>query len=386
MTKNIRKIISVLCAVILAVGVIVPTWSAGAQRALPWLEEDNLLEQILQRDGYLEGIWYPWFTHDSLGHNLTGNETMQTWAQNRWYDFSSVGLDDYGAAKAYQEIYNLKVMGYNILAFAGSAYGEGVIYDDNGDVLGIKKDYLQNVRRFLNMCRKLDMPLMWNICFHSSSVPDYYGMEPWWVINAMYSNPTIADHYAERFVRPLCEVLAEYPDVIAIVALTDEIENETNDSEIGNLFSGGRAMYGTTLEDIQYFVSAMNDVVKEELPNVARTVAVNNSDKARYGDLDLDLNGHNTYSNDGNCPWPEDMVANAPCFLSEYNVGSSSNFSEAEMTRRHIAYRDTMKDKGYVGGFQWAWQPTAYGGPHDLLAADAKSVTDFRDYAYDIRS
>ncbi|MBQ4332433.1 MAG: carbohydrate binding domain-containing protein, partial [Clostridia bacterium] len=385
MTKTIRKILSVVCAIVLAVGAIAPAWSVSAQRMLPWLEEDNLLEQILQRDGYLEGVWFPWFTHDNLGHGLTGNDTMMKWAHNRWYDFSSVGLDAYGAAKVYQEIYNLKAMGFNIMAYAGSAYGEGVIYDDNGDVLGIKKDYLQNVRRFLDMCRQVGMPLLWNICFHSSSVPDYYGMESWWIINAMYGDPTIADHYAERFVRPLCKVLAEYPDVIAIVALTDEIENETNDSEIGNLFSGGRAMYGTTLADIQYFVSAMNDVVKEEMPDVARTIAANNVDKARYGDLDLDLNGHNTYSSEGDCGWPEDMVANAPVFLSEYNVSSSSNYSEAEMTRRHTIYRDNMKARGLIGGFMWAWQPTSRGGPHDLLAAGTTTVTDFREFVYAIR-
>ncbi|MBQ4333411.1 MAG: hypothetical protein IJC33_06515, partial [Clostridia bacterium] len=385
MTKTIRRILSILCAIVLMVGAIAPAWSVSAQRMLPWLEEDNLLEQILQRDGYIEGVWFPWFTHHGLGHGLTGNETMMKWGNNLWYDFSTVGLDAYGAAKVYQEIYNLKAMGFNMLAYAGSGYGEGVIYDDNGDVLGIKKDYLPNVRRFLDMCRQIGMPLLWNICFHASSVPEYYGMEPWWIINAMYSDPTIADHYAERFVRPLCKVLAEYPDVIAIVALTDEIENETNDSEIGNLFSGGRAMYGTTLENVQYFVSAMNDVVKEEMPDVARTVAVNNVDKSRYGDLDLDLNGHNTYSNSGSSYTLEEMVANAPAFLSEYNVSTRTTLTEAEHIRINRAFRDTMKANGYVGGFMWAWQPTDLGGPHSLLNANAKSVTDFREFVYDIR-
>ncbi len=352
------------------------------KKYLPWVEEDNLLEQILQRDGFIEGVWFPWFTHDNLGHGLTANEAMTLYVGQQW---ASVGIDDYGANKVYREIYNLKVMGFNMMAYAGSAYGEGVIYDDNGDVLGIKADYMKNIRRFLTMCRDIGMPILWNICFHSSSVPDYYGMDAWNYINAMYGNREIADHYAERFVRPLCEVLAEFPDVVAIVALTDEIENETNDSEIGNNFTGGRAMYGNNLDDIQYFVTAMNNVVKEELPNVARTIAANNIDKARYAELDLDLNGHNTYNNNGECSWPEEMVADAPVFLSEYNVSASSHHSEAEMARRHIAYRNDMKLKGHIGGFMWSWQPNSYGEAHSMLPTGADSVTDFRDYLYDVR-
>ncbi|MBR5524025.1 MAG: hypothetical protein IKU51_01995, partial [Clostridia bacterium] len=380
MRKFGKIIISLLCAALLTVGMVAPALSATAERYLPWLQEDTLVEQILQRDGFIEGIWFPWFTHDSLGHGLTANEVMTKYVGQQW---ATVGIDDYGANKVYQEIYNLKVMGYNMIAYAGSAYGEGVVYDDNGDVLGIKREYLENIRRFLTMCRQIGMPVMWNICFHTSSVPDYYGMDAWWIINTMYGNPTVADHYAERFVRPLCQVLAEFPDVVAIVALTDEIENETNDSEIGNLFSGNRAMYGNNLDDIVYFVTAMNDVVKEEMPNTARTVAVNNVDKSRYGHLELDLNGHNTYNNYGNNYKPEDMVADAPAILSEYNVASA--MSEEEYKRIHRLFRDNMKTSGYVGGFMWCWQPNDYGGTHSIVPANPSSVSDFREYAYDIR-
>ncbi|MBR5524235.1 MAG: hypothetical protein IKU51_03080, partial [Clostridia bacterium] len=377
MCKRSTRLTALVCSLFLFVGLVCPALSATAERYLPWTEEETLLDQILQRDGFIEGVWFPWFK-DSIGHSLTTNETMTTYAS---FEFADLGMDENGAANIYREIYNLKVMGFNMMAYAGSPYGEGVVFDDNGDVLGVKKDYLNNMRRLLSMCREIGMPVLWNICFHASALPERYGMDAWNIVTSMYGNPEIADHYAERFVRPVCEVLAEFPDVVAIVSLTDEIENETNDSEIGNLFTGGRAMYGYNLDDVQYFVSAMNDVVKEELPNFPRTIAVNNTDKARYASLDLDLNGHNTYNNNGNCSWPDEMVANAPAFLSEYNVGSGSSFSEEEMTRIHISFRDNMELKGHVGGFVWSWVD---GGAHSLRV-EGKTVTDFREYLFNIR-
>ena len=72
-------------------------------------------------------------------------------------------------------------------------------------------------------------------------------MEGWHVICQMLGNPEIADHYAERFVRPLCEMLAEYPDVVAIVSIADEPENQINDLGKGDHFdTKGREMYGVT--------------------------------------------------------------------------------------------------------------------------------------------
>ena len=125
---------------------------------------------------------------------------------NNW---STVAMDTVGADKIYHEIYNLKAMGYNLLGYGGSIYDEGVIFDENGDVLGGKQEFLDNARRLLNMCREIGMPVMWTICFHSSSSPESHGMDAYNLFAQKYANPTIADHYAQRFVRPVCEMLAE---------------------------------------------------------------------------------------------------------------------------------------------------------------------------------
>ena len=291
-----KALLSLLCAVVLLMGVVpfsAFTVSAEMGCDFPWTSKQTLLEQIIQRDGLLDGVWFPWFNAGGSGHNLTGNDVMA-----KYYDAANarVEMDYIGADKIYQQIYNLKAMGFNMMAYGGSIYGEGVIYDEYGDVKGIKQEYLDNARRLLNMCREIGMPVMWNVYFHCSSAPHYYGMQGWNIMCRMLGDRTVADHYAERFVKPLCQMLAEYPDVVALVSIADEPQNQVNDLGKGDHFdTKGREMYGVNHDDMIYFMQQINEVAREELPNVARTVASNNGNKTIYRDFDLDLMGHNQY-------------------------------------------------------------------------------------------
>lgn len=95
---GIKVLLPVLCTVALltaAVGVLL-TRGAESDPATPVATAENptalSVATILERDGYLEGIWWPWFTHDDLGHGFTANETMVEYVGNNW---STVGIDRY---------------------------------------------------------------------------------------------------------------------------------------------------------------------------------------------------------------------------------------------------------------------------------------------------
>ena len=382
MKKNVfRSLLTLLCALCLLMGAIPVTAAVAPGGDFAWTKSDKpmLIEQILQRDGLIDGIWFPWFDGGNVGHSLTGNELMVRYYGSGW---SRPALDTVGADKIYHEIYNLKAMGYNLLGYGGSIYDEGVIFDEYGDVLGVKQEFLDNARRLLDMCREIGMPVMWTICFHSSSSPNYHGMDAYNIISQKYANPTIAKHYAERFARPVCEMLAEYPDVVALVAITDEIENEINDSEEGNHFGGARDTYGVTEEDMVYFMKQVTKVAREELPNVALTMASNDTNKAMYNGFDLDLMGHNRYDNNANIPTVEEYYSDAPMIMTEYNVGGDAPFTSELFAQRLITFRKKMMDYGYKGGIQWAWM---HNGRHastsyyllDSVAPSGQPNTDF---------
>ena len=390
-----KRVLSLLCAVLMLVGLV------PAAAALPdidkmggdfaWTDKDEpmLIEQILERDGFIDGIWFPWFGGSAGGHGLTGNELMAKYYNSSANsDWNRVELDYIGADKIYQQIYNLKAMGYNIMAYGGSIHGEGVVFNESGNVIGIKQEYLDNARRLLDMCREIGMPVMWNVYFHCSSMPNYNGIDGWKVICQMLGNQEVARNYAKNFVAPLCEMLAEYPDVVALVSIADEPENEINDVGKGNQFEGDRAMYGVTQADMVYFMKQINDTVREKLPNVARTVASNNQNKAIYRDFDLDLMGHNRYADALNqYPNVEDFVTDADPILTEYNLGWNKQTDDG-YTQMHIGFREEMVRKGYKGGFSWCWMPDR--GDNDdgasyYLIRSRYDVTSFRKCVTDLK-
>ena len=382
--RKCKVLLPILCSLALLLSVFSAVMVSGSA-TLPWRDDaqPTELDKIIERDGYLEGIMFPWFTHSALGHGLTSNELMTEYVGNSW---GTVGMEQWGVAKIYREIYNLKALGFNIMGYEGSPYGEGVVYDANGDVLGIEEEYLNNIRVFLDICREVGMPVAWTVTFHSTTLNDYYenGKLAWDVIAQAYSNPVIADHYAEKFVKPLCDVLNEYKDVVVLMVSSVELENEINDSEIGNHFDQ-RYLYGVNQEEMLYFINAVTEAVKEKMPNVPRTLAANTKDMTIYEGIDFDFLGVNNYNINSRVPDINDMKATLPMLGTEFGFGDNVEIEDEVWTIKQIRFRDNFMEEGYVGWFYWCWSATGYGGAYDLLAGDGKSTTDFRAGAFTIK-
>ena len=61
---RMKRLLTLLCAVALLLALIpVGAVPVSAGKVLKHRTETTLLEKILERDGFIEGIWYPWFTH-----------------------------------------------------------------------------------------------------------------------------------------------------------------------------------------------------------------------------------------------------------------------------------------------------------------------------------
>ena len=341
------------------------------------LPEANSVANILERDGYLEGIWFPWLTHDDLGHGFTANETMVKYVGNAW---STVGIDKYGDQYLLEQIYNLKALGFNIMGYEGSIYAEGVIFDENGDVVGIKEDYLQNTRRFLDLCREAEMPVLWTVCCHSTSAVSYYNLEVWYRMTQMYAVKEVADHYVERFVKPLCAVLAEYPDVVVMCAATSEVENEMNDPDMGN-FTEERETYGVPRESMLYFVNAVADALAQELPDVDRTLCGSTDNMTIYSETNLTYLGHQEYNADSRADDIANFRSPLPMLITEFGLGDGKYPSEEELVNAQLRFRDNFRAKDWSGWFMWCWSSHSSGSSYDLIAKNG-GLTDFRKVAY----
>lgn len=341
--------------------------------------EPNSVANILERDGHLEGIWWPWFTHDDLGHGLTANETMVKYVGDAW---STVGVDRYSDGYLLKQIYNLKALGFNIMGYEGSIYAEGVIFDENGDVVGIKADYLQNVRRLLDLCRRAGMPVLWTVCCHSTSAVSYYNLEVWYRMTQMYAVREVADHYAERFVKPLCAVLAEYPDVVVMCAATSEVENEMSDADMGN-FTEDRETYGVTRESMLYFINKVADTLAQELPDVDRTLCGSTDNMTMYSETNLTFIGHQEYNSAASADDISKFRSPLPMIATEFGLGDEQYPDETTLTKKQILFRENFREKGWSGWFMWCWSPKSGGSSYDLIKKNG-DLTDFRLVAYEL--
>jgi hypothetical protein len=270
-----------------------------------------------------------------------------------------VGIDNYNNTQLEQEIFNLRALGYNMMAYAGSPWGEGRVNDTNTwECTGVRDEYLKNIRRFLDICRKVNMPVVWYIHFHSSAVPEYASLDMHYRIEQVKGNREYSDSYAENFVKPVCEVLAEYRDVVVMCGIADETFNEINDSEAGDKFAeGDREQYGVTQEDSMYFHTQIGKMVKQVMPDMPTTCADNADQYAMYGDAILDMPGRNQYSFGTNPSCSVDKGwATGPLLAGEYGLGGSG-YSEDTWANTIIEKRENYLAAGYSGFFQWAYEP-----------------------------
>lgn len=324
---------------------------------------------ILNVDGYIDGVWIPWLTHSWLGSSLAASdlEAYDSYlgtdgsTKDYWQTMTQVGIDNYNNTQLEMEIFNLRALGYNAMAYAGSPWGEGRENDLNTwECTGVKTQYLQNIRRFLDICRRAQMPVVWYLHFHSSAVPGYASLDMWYKIAQVQGNKEYADSYAENFVKPVCEVLAEYRDVVVMCGIADETFNEINDSDLGDKFEEGRDQYGVTEEDSMYFHAQIGKMVKEVMPDMPTTCADNADQYAMYGDAILDMPGRNQYSSGTtpSCSVSEGW-ATGPLMAGEYGMGGSSGaYTEDNWSTTMVNKRQAYLDAGYSGFFQWAYEPT----------------------------
>lgn len=403
-----KVLLPILCVVALCVsafGMLGITGSANSTTTVKSVYDDDgdgvvTAWDIIERDGYIEGCWYPWFTHSWLGSSLCESSEMEaidswfdadkylsngttTATKDYWQNMNECGFDQLGAEQIKMEIFNLKALGFNMMAYMGSPWGEGVKFETGTwKPIGVKDEYLKNMRNLLNICREVGMPVLWYVHCHSSAVPAYASLDMWYRITQSYSYP---EEYAENFVEPVAKVLAEYRDVVVMVGLTDELENEMNDSNYvadPKFDEGDRHEYGVTQELALKFQGAIGQKIKEIMPDMPTTFASNKEDFAMNGESMIDFVGRNQYTSsssgkDLSTAWPI-----GPMLATEYGTGDGTyGGTEDEWANVLIEKRNNFLNLGYTGFFHWAYQPTlstGNAGGNQYLKKGATMVHHFR--------
>ena len=357
MKQRMTKLLALVAAVLLlaeGLAVAAPKIEAadGAIVAPPEESGQSPYEMLLERDGFLNGINYLWIDD---GH---------TFADNQIYGFTeNTFTDGDGEAIVYNDMYNIKALGYNsihIMLCGGRM--EGVIFDENGHILGLSEEYKRNFRRFLEILDETDTYFAAFLQFHTTKIYSELGKEAWDRATQYYGNEEVRQEYITHVMRPMLEIVSEFKHRLLFLAMGDELENEINDVDVDWNYEKDRAVYGVSFEDMYGYYSDMIDLCKEVIPEAKRTIGTNWDDLWQYGELDLDAMGRNVYSRFGDDFQhidDERYKTGLPMYFPEWGINCwTYDMDYPTFMERNILMLNEIKARGYFGAFFWRYEHT----------------------------
>ena len=358
MKMESKRWLSLLLAAALCLSALLATtgWISAAGivvgRDAYGFKEDTLLSKVLKEDGFLNGIDYMWIED---GHTFSDNYIFG-------YDTNTFS-DGNGAAQAYNDMINIKALGYNAVhIMAQGGMMEGVIYGEHGEILGLSEEYKQNFRLFLDIIEETDTNIAVFLQFHTTQIYEKLGKDVWDKATQFYASEEVCRQYMELVMAPILDILKDYEDRILFLSLGDELENEINDSDLGWNTDNSRVVYGVSFDDMYRFYSELNDLCKEKMPDIPRTIGANFTFLHKYSELDLDAIGRNRYTETGT---EFEQIDNheyktgLPMYFPEWGIACwVYNMTWQEFEDRNMVMLDEIRESGYFGAFFWRYEHT----------------------------
>ncbi len=286
-----------------------------------------------------------------------------------------------GGKKAVQEdMYNIKRLGYNLVSiYAQGHHCEGIKYGPNGEVLGLYDEWLENWEYMVKAIVDNDLKFAVWLQLHETTVYEFRTKKDWDYATQYFCNPEVRDDYMELVMTPILNVLSKYQDNLLYVSLGDELQNQVNDAEMQVNMDNTRNVYGVSLEKMNEFIYQLNDLCKEIIPNVPRTISSNYHYYQYYEDLGLTFFGHNIYHNGGNVDDIEKWKSTLPFMASEFGMNECPD--DVTYQRINLEMLQTIREKGYIGANWWYYSPSANSGLWSLFNKEFSFRSDYSDLA-----
>lgn len=308
----------------------------------------NEWERLQAEDGFMYGVDWDWFG---------------TWQQNR----ANLGDDNiihlknqYKPAKVERALYTLKALGFNCWSNWIGPMGM-FTYDESGFVTGLEDTFVENLTLLLESCRKVGIdfvPGLLSNWFGSSDgnrlIDGLTNEERAHKYFRYYYDDQAREAYINNGIKPVCQILSKYQDVIPVIALTIENGSVTNDPSTGMLYNSNGAV---TWEDFAALQNAMHDAVKEVMPNMltsSEDVGGWQDNMYKYNDLKVDILGYNYYSPSSFLDI-SDQILTRPTYLGEMDAYHDhedyANVTEAYLSNVRSQFYERAVKGGYCGAF-----------------------------------
>ena len=312
----------------------------------------NTFEYIMARDGFVYGCDYDWTSQNLYSDHSLGDNHV---------NLSGTDVATYNHYQVYTDIYNIKALGFNSVNYWLLSSIQGITFDDDGYAVKVDDNFMDNLRDLLEVCRDVGISILPSLQPHGGA-SSYGGLNakgesPIDVWNKYFKfvwHEEAQKKYLDNVIDPICELFAEYQDVIIWVGLT--IENSTgwvNDIDLGYAQTG----YGTTWENFAKFSNALHDRVKKAAPDLltACEEAGGNEKLFRYNELKADLLGANYYHSGGYIQKRESYFTERVGYVGEYNVGDQGDFDGEYWGKKRQSMIQSAIDSGWIGCYYFRY-------------------------------
>lgn len=334
--KSVKLISVILAAALFTTGVCISAVNTKKQAAK---QNTSLYEQVLADHGFVYGINY-YTVPGGLG------DTPATGAECAFdADALRVGL------------YNIRQTGMDAVQIWLFSRTCGLEYTENGEVTGVQEKFLKNLRTTCEIAKEIGIYVSFTIQPHFDYTLEsgLYGGSK---INydkytRFIKEPAVRSNYIEKAVKPVLNVLKDYPEVLFGITAYCEPEGDIYGEQNGYL------PWGTTIETMTEFIGTIVDATRQILPKVPVSLACgwNYKDSVRYfNKLGLDYIGMDIYDDYSKVQDLSQLMLTSPVMMSEFGPGESAGSTNSYF---HIKnYQDFISNAiqgGYVGAFYWCY-------------------------------
>lgn len=344
------KILSIVLVMALIVLSVPMSASAATEKDNKWLSFYELCEQ----KGFVNGIQHPYMTRASIGN-----------------DWGYSSLDNYQKCNYKEEdflkvFYNCKAMGYDIYKTWLSYNGAGMIFDSNGDVVGIDQTYIENLPKILKMAEDAGLYICLATFDHKegylSNDTSSYKYER---LTRYLHNEEARNMLFENWLRPILEVIKDAPNVV-LIDLYVEPEADGGKWNVPN---------GTNWDEMREFIKAENDFIKEILPDMetyCSATSAPNDLYEFYSSLGLDYYGYDLYQGVGGATETKDLFLDAPFIYGEIGIKQGTVVKDEEFISNWLGnYYSEAAQNGVKAGFYWSY---GWGNNGNMTVIDSKGL------------
>lgn len=305
------------------------------------MESNKLyISERIKKHGFVNGIYMPYFTGDWYARDI--GSTIH---------HGKMGDCAFNEKCVRHAFYNARAMGFEMVKLWLNEGFEGMLYDDDGNFLGVEPLFLQNLERVFQIAKEVDINVSICLCDHHESC--FTGRKFEYDKRSRFRQvPSETEKYIKTYVYPILELGKKYG--LELVDIYAEPEAD------GGLWPVTR---GVAWESMKRYINQVAKAVKEFDPRLATTVSSGSSDNTilagRYSDVNVDFYGCDIYNDDGAFASTREMLLDRPLMLGEYSVSTGGKKPDDQWIQTIKKYYANFEKSGVAGGFYWCY---GYGG------------------------